>query len=95
MALFKTLIFSLLSVSCAVAAAADARERSFISKGMHEAEVLTRIGRPDHEAIVRSARGQEEEKTWSYYPDSRDPQTLTIITLHAGVVSNIERKISR
>lgn len=95
MAFFKTFIFSLLSVSCAVAAAADARERSFISKGMHEAEVLTRIGRPDHEAIVRSARGQEEEKTWSYYPDSRDPQTLTIITLHAGVVSNVERKISR
>ena len=95
MAFFKTFVFSLLSVSWALAAAADARERSFISKGMHEAEVLNRIGRPDHEAIIRSARGQEEEKTWSYLPDPRDPQTLTIITFHAGVVSNIERKISR
>jgi hypothetical protein len=30
-----------------------------------------------------------------YFPDSRDPQTLTILTLKAGVVELVERKISR
>lgn len=73
----------------------DARERAFIRKGMHEAEVLWRIGKPDHEAMVRNERGQPEEKTWSYFPHPRDPQTLTILTLRAGVVAEIERKITR
>lgn len=80
---------------CVVALAADARERGFIRKGMHEGEVLFRIGKPDHEAMVRNVRGQPEEKTWTYFPDPRDPQTITIVTLRAGVVSDIERKIAR
>ena len=88
------LVFSLAAASVA-AAAADARERGFIRQGMAEGEVLFRIGKPDHEALIRDVKGQPEEKTWTYFPDSRDPQTLTIITFRAGVVSNIERKISR
>lgn len=84
-----------LGLAQAAAWAADARERGFISRGMHEGEVVHRIGKPDHEALVRSVRGQPEEKTWTYFPDPRDPQTLTILTLRGGVVVQIERKIAR
>jgi len=95
MSFARSILALTLAAASAGATAADARERGFISKGMAEGEVLLRIGKPDHEAFVRDVKGQAEEKTWTYFPDSRDPQTLTIITLRAGVVSNIERKISR
>lgn len=85
----------LLLAASAGALAADARERGFISLGMAEGEVLFRIGKPDHEAFVANVKGQAEEKTWTYFPHSRDPQTLTIITLRSGVVANVERKIAR
>lgn len=84
-----------LALAHLVAQAVDARERGFISRGMHEGEVIHRIGKPDHEAMVRSVKGQPEEKTWTYFPAARDPQTLTILTLRGGVVVEIERKISR
>jgi len=77
------------------AVSADARDRSFVRLGMAEGEVLFKIGKPDHEAFILSVQGQPEEKTWTYFPHSRDPQTLTIITLRAGVVADIERKIAR
>lgn len=95
MSLVRTLLFHLLAGACALVVAADARERGFIRKGMAEGEVLYRVGKPDHEAMVRSAKGQPELKTWTYFPHPRDPQTLTIYTLRAGVVSDIERKIAR
>lgn len=91
----RAIVFQILVAVSAGALAADARERGFIRQGMAEGEVLFKIGQPDHEAFVRNAKGQPEEKTWTYFPDSRDPQTLTILTLRAGVVSNIERKIAR
>lgn len=75
--------------------AVDAKERGFIREGMGEGEVLFRIGKPDHEAFIRNLRGQPEEKTWTYFPHSRDPQTLTVITFKAGVVAVVERKIAR
>jgi hypothetical protein len=95
MSFARSILALTLAAASAGATAADARERGFISKGMAEGEVLFRIGKPDHETFVRDVKGQAEEKTWTYFPDSRDPQTLTIITLRAGVVTNIERKISR
>lgn len=91
----RSLVIPVLVVGCASAWAVDARERGFISKGMPEGEVIFRIGKPDHEAFLRNERGQPEEKSWTYFPHSRDPQTLTIITLKAGVVASIERKIAR
>lgn len=91
----QSLVAAILCVSSVSALAVDARERGFISRGMAEGEVLFRIGKPDHEAFILDVRGQPEEKAWSYFPHSRDPQTLTIITLRAGVVANIERKIAR
>lgn len=35
------------------------------------------------------------EKSWAYFPHFKDPQTLTLITLRAGVAAAIERKIAR
>lgn len=84
-----------LLVASASLLAADAGERKFIRKGMAEEEVLHKIGKPDHEAIIRAVKGQPEEKSWTYFPHPRDAQTLTIITFHAGTVSSIERKIAR
>lgn len=75
--------------------AADAAERTFIRKGMKEGEVVLRIGMPDHETFIRNVKGEPEEKAWSYFPHPRDPQTLTILTIKAGVVEQIERKIHR
>jgi hypothetical protein len=91
----RIFVIPVLAMACISAWAVDARERGFISKGMPEGEVMFRIGKPDHEAFIRNERGQPEEKSWTYFPHSRDPQTLTIITLKAGVVASIERKIAR
>jgi len=93
---FTKVLFSLLIFFVSLAAvAADAKERSFVRKGMGEGEVMFKVGKPDHEAFVRNERGFPEEKTWTYFPDPRDPETLTIITFRAGVVAIIERKITR
>ena len=85
----------LLMLSSALVWAVDARDRSFLSVGMGEGEVIVKIGKPDHEAIVKSVKGQPEEKTWTYFPHPRDPQTLTVLTFRAGVLDKIDRKISR
>ena len=86
---------ALAMLASATVFASDANERKFIREGMGEGEVLLKIGKPDHEAFIRVVRGQPEEKTWSYFPHTRDAQTLTIVTFHAGVVTRVERKISR
>jgi len=95
MNLRNVIVINLLAFACTSAMAADARDRGFISKGTPEGEVLFRIGKPDHEAFIKSVRGQPEEKSWTYFPHTQDPQALTIFTLKAGVVVNIERKIAR
>lgn len=84
-----------LALTGTLARAADAAERTFIRKGMKEGEVVLRIGMPDHETFIRNVKGEPEEKAWSYFPHPRDPQTLTILTIKAGVVEQIERKIHR
>ena len=91
----QLLVGASLAAATACALAVDARERGFIGVGMAEGEVLFRIGKPDHETFVANAKGQPEEKTWTYFPHSRDPQTLTILTLRSGVVAHVERKIVR
>lgn len=92
---FTLLSVLLLALASPSTFAADAVERKFIRKGMGEGEVVLKIGQPDHEAIYRSARGAPEEKTWTYFPHARDPQTLTILTFHSGLVTKIDRKIAR
>ncbi len=91
----KTWPVFLMALASVSALAADARERGFIRNGMGEGEVVLKIGKPDHEAFQRNVRGEPEEKTWSYFPHARDPQTLTVVTFHAGVVTRVDRKISR
>lgn len=90
--LMAALLFALASTT---ALGADVRERKFIGKGMGEGEVILKIGKPDHEAFNRIVRGAPEEKTWTYFPALGDPQTVTIIKFHAGLVVSIDRKISR
>lgn len=90
--LLAATVFALASLA---AQAVDPRDRAFISRGMHEGEVMFKIGKPDHEAFIANIKGQPEQKTWTYFPHPRDPQTMTIVTLRAGVVENIERKIAR
>ena len=95
MKLTKLLVLASLSASSLATLAADAAERGFIRKGMKEGEVVLKIGKPDHETIVRSVKGEPEEKDWTYNPHPRDPQTLTILTIKAGVVTEVQRKIAR
>lgn len=95
MQITQPLLAAILAMSSACVLAFDARERGFISRGMAEGEVVFKIGKPDHEAFVANVKGQPEQKTWTYFPHPRDPQTLTIITLRSGVVAEIERKIAR
>jgi len=91
----KPLLLSSLLLASLPALAADARDRGFLREGMTEGEVLHKIGKPEHEAFIRNIKGQPEEKTWTYFPHYRDPQTLTILTFRSGVVAVIERKIAR
>ncbi len=92
---FKFLAVTLLALASASAMAVDPRDRGFIRKGMGEGEVIFKIGKPDHEAFNRNVRGEPEEKTWTYFPHIRDPQTMTIIRFHAGQVTEIDRQIVR
>lgn len=80
---------------CAAALGADANERKFLGEGIGEGEVLLKIGKPDDEAFIRVVRGEPEEKTWSYFPHTRDSQTFTILTFHSSLVTRVERKIAR
>ena len=86
---------AMLALTSTLTWAQDADERRFIRKGMKEGEVVLRIGKPDHETFIRNVKGEPEEKAWTYLPDPRDPQTLTILTIKAGIVELVERKISR
>jgi hypothetical protein len=91
----KILVCALLALSAPFTLAIDARERGFIDEGMTEAEVLSRIGKPDYEGFIMNVRGRPEVKVWTYMPHYRDPQTLTIITFNARIVEKIDRQIVR
>jgi uncharacterized protein DUF4124 len=67
----------------------DATARRFVHKGMSEAEVLAKIGRPD--ATAGGSRTQQTR--WSYLPADGDPDTVTTITFSAGAVSDVSRKV--
>ena len=92
----RNLILGLvLSVTAMAAAAADAVERKFISAGMDEGQVLLKIGKPDYESVTSGNGADVVEKKWTYFPASRDAQTMTVITIRNGKVNAVERKISR
>ena len=89
------LLAALSLLIAASALAADAVERKFVSAGMAEGEVLMKIGKPDSESIDSGGGAQAVVKRWTYFPDPRDPQTLTTITLRDGKVIEVTRKVSR
>ena len=73
------------------ARAGDAADRRHIRPGMHEGEVLARIGTPD----MKSGGGSRKLARWTYLPDPGDPQTLTTVVFDTGRVVEVERKVMR
>lgn len=68
----------------------DPADRRHIRPGMHEGEVLARIGAPD----LKSGGGRKVAR-WTYLPDPGDPQTLTTVVFETGRVVEVERKVMR
>ncbi len=71
-----------------------AGERRFIRVGMTEAEVLSRIGRPEINGHKKDKRSSGVMQ-WSYLPNAGDPGTITTVTIVGGKVTDVQRKISR
>ena len=69
----------------------DPAERRHLHPGMHEGEVLARVGAPD----LKSGGGGRKLARWSYLPSARDPQTLTTVVFEYGKVVEVERKVVR
>jgi hypothetical protein len=69
------------------ASAADRKDRS--RAGMHEGEVLARVGPPD----LKSGGSGRKLARWSYMPADRDPQTITTVVFEYGKVVEVERKV--
>jgi hypothetical protein len=67
----------------------DPAERRHVQLGMHEGEVLARLGTPD----LRSGGGGRRMARWTYMPVPGDPQTLTTIVFEYGKVIEVERKV--
>jgi hypothetical protein len=69
--------------------AGDPAERRHVQIGMHEGEVLARLGTPD----LRSGGGGRKVARWTYMPVPGDPQTLTTVLFEYGKVIEVERKV--
>jgi hypothetical protein len=67
----------------------DPAERRHVQLGMHEGEVLARLGTPD----LRSGGGGRRVARWTYMPVPGDPQTLTTVVFEYGKVVEVERKV--
>jgi hypothetical protein len=72
-------------------AAGDPAERRFLRRGMTEGEVIVKVGPP---AITRPG-GRNAATHWTYLPAPGDPETVTIVVFSKGIVTDIERKVSR
>ena len=66
-----------------------AERRRHVQLGMHEGEVLARLGTPD----LRSGGGGRKLARWTYMPVPGDPQTLTTVVFEYGKVIEVERKV--
>jgi hypothetical protein len=82
-----------------VRVAMNAGERRFITAGLTAAEVRQRIGAPDHIVYPTSAtarrRSRDASQRWVYLPALDDPQTTTTLSVKGGVVTHVERKVTR
>lgn len=79
--------------------ATNAGERRFITSGVTAAEVRQRIGAPNHIAHPATSGGKRRNKDstqrWVYLPAQDDPQTTTTLTLKGGLVTHVERRVTR
>jgi hypothetical protein len=89
------LAVALLVSASAATLTADAAERRFIRTHMGVSDVLIKIGRPDHEAFVRDVSRQPERSAWTCCTHPGDPPRTNIRTFRAGVVTAVDRTISR
>ena len=69
----------------------DPAERRHIHPGMHEGEVIARIGAPD----MKSGGGSRKLARWTYMPVHGDAQTLTTVVFDYGKVIEVERKVMK
>jgi hypothetical protein len=95
MASILKLAVASLCLLATLAFAADASERKFIRAGMSEGEVIMKIGPPNSESQDSGGGAKVSTKRWIYFPDSRDPQTITTLTIRNGQVVEVDRQISR
>jgi hypothetical protein len=64
-------------------------ERRHLHSGMSEGEVLARVGRPD----VTSAPKGGKQVRWTWLPTDGDPETVTTLTIVAGIVTQVDRTL--
>jgi Domain of unknown function (DUF4124) len=64
-------------------------ERKFLAPGIHEGEVVTRIGPPD----MKSGGSGRKIARWTYLPVPEDAQTITTLTFEHGRLVEVERKV--
>ena len=69
----------------------DAGERRFVRPGLTEGEVLAKLGPPE----VTSHGAKSGAQRWTYLPAAGDPETITTIRFANGVVTAVDRKVSR
>jgi hypothetical protein len=67
----------------------DPTERRHLRSGMTEGEVLARVGTPD----VTTGQRTGKQLRWTWLPTEGDAETVTTVTLAAGVVTNVERTL--
>jgi uncharacterized protein DUF4124 len=67
----------------------DPAERRHLHTGMAEGEVLARVGKPD----VITGQKTGKQVRWTWMPAEGDPETVTSVTLVAGIVTNVERTL--
>lgn len=72
------------------AAFGDPNERRYLHPGMHEGEVMAKLGPPD-----MKSGGNRRQSRWTYLPVPGDPQTLTTVVFEYGKVVEVERKVLR
>lgn len=83
----------------------NVEERKFIREGMSEADVLAKLGSPDHKSTAslddtysssaKTKKSKRKAKVWTYFPALGDSQTTTIVMIANNKVVKVERKVAR
>jgi len=64
-------------------------DRKFLTPGINEGEVVTRVGAPD----IKSGGNGRKVTRWTYLPAPEDPGTITTLTFEHGRLVEVERKV--